>query len=93
MCGRQLVILETTNGVRDERLYDLISTETLLTWQRIPIANRMGTPFPRLLVWRLSVPDQLAMAMSGPPLWPSTTAERTCAGYCGDTTSSCLLCC
>jgi hypothetical protein len=35
----QLVVMETTNGVLNDDLYDLITPESLLTWQRIPVAN------------------------------------------------------
>jgi hypothetical protein len=38
----QMVVLETTNGVMDSKLYQLLSTSTLLTWQRLPTVNRMA---------------------------------------------------
>lgn len=37
--GQLLVVMETTNGVLNDKLYDLVTPKSLLTWQRIPIAN------------------------------------------------------
>jgi hypothetical protein len=38
----QMVVLETTNGIMDNKLYQLIDTASLLTWQRLPTVNRMS---------------------------------------------------
>jgi len=37
-----LVVIETTNGIRDENVYKLIKPETVLTWQRLPMCNRIA---------------------------------------------------
>lgn len=37
-----LTVIETTNGVRDEALYPFVKPNTLLTWQRIPVCNRIA---------------------------------------------------
>jgi hypothetical protein len=39
---QSLVVMETTNGVINKNLYDLVTPESLLTWQRIPIANSLS---------------------------------------------------
>jgi hypothetical protein len=41
-----LGIMETTNGVFDERLYDLVKPESILTWMRSKIANFLATDGP-----------------------------------------------
>jgi len=38
-----LVVMETTNGVRDESLYAAVTPESLLTWQRLPVVNALAT--------------------------------------------------
>jgi len=38
-----LTVIETTNGIRDEALYPNVRPDTLLTWQRIPVCNRIAT--------------------------------------------------
>jgi hypothetical protein len=40
---QKLVVIETTNGNMNQKLYDLVTPESLLTWQRIPVANSMAT--------------------------------------------------
>jgi hypothetical protein len=37
-----LTVIETTNGIRDESLYPNVKYTTLLTWQRIPVCNRIA---------------------------------------------------
>ncbi|GIQ82302.1 phospholipase B-like protein, partial [Kipferlia bialata] len=37
-----LVIMETTNSVHDQSLYDNVTPKSLLTWQRCAIASRMA---------------------------------------------------
>jgi hypothetical protein len=41
--NHKLVVMETTNGVMNEELYKLVTYESLLTWQRIPMANALTT--------------------------------------------------
>lgn len=36
-------VMETTNGVMNSELYKLVTPRTLLTWQRMPIANSLAT--------------------------------------------------
>lgn len=36
---QNLVVIETTNGIMNQDLYKLVIPETLLTWQRLPLAN------------------------------------------------------
>ena len=38
-----LVVMETTNSNLNDTLYDLLSPETLLTWVRVILANRLAT--------------------------------------------------
>lgn len=38
----QMVVMETTNGVMDKTLYDNVTPKSLLTWQRIPLANTVA---------------------------------------------------
>lgn len=38
---KQLVVMETTNGVMNQELYKLVTTNSLLTWQRIPLTNSL----------------------------------------------------
>lgn len=40
---QRMVVLETTNGIMNSELYDLIVPTTLLTWQRMPIAHTLAT--------------------------------------------------
>lgn len=37
-----LVVMETTNGVMNEELYSYVTTESLLTWQRLPLVNTLA---------------------------------------------------
>jgi hypothetical protein len=37
-----MTVIETTNGIRDEALYPNVKPTTLLTWQRIPVCNRLA---------------------------------------------------
>lgn len=39
---QKLVVMETTNGVLNDALYDLITPRSLLTWQRIPMTNSLA---------------------------------------------------
>lgn len=39
----QLVVLETTNGVMNNDLYTLVTPESLLTWQRLPVVNTLAS--------------------------------------------------
>jgi hypothetical protein len=39
----KMVVIETTNGIMNSSLYDLIVPESLLTWQRVIVANRLAT--------------------------------------------------
>ena len=39
----KLIVMETTNSIFDESLFDLLSPETLLTWVRTYIANRLAS--------------------------------------------------
>lgn len=39
---QQLVVMETTNGIMNASLYQLITPKSLLTWQRVPIANSLS---------------------------------------------------
>lgn len=41
--NQKLVVMETTNGILDSSLYDLITPRSLLTWQRVPIANNLAS--------------------------------------------------
>ena len=38
-----LVVMETTNGVLNDKLYELVTPQSLLTWQRVPVANALCT--------------------------------------------------
>jgi hypothetical protein len=41
----KLVVMETTNSNLNDSLYDLLKPETILTWVRVMVANRLaGTP-------------------------------------------------
>lgn len=44
--SQQLAVLETTNGILNSDLYKNVVTSTLLTWQRMPIANSLATSGP-----------------------------------------------
>jgi hypothetical protein len=37
-----LVSLETTNGIMNTSLYQYVTMETVLTWMRVIVANRMA---------------------------------------------------
>ncbi|CAD8178443.1 unnamed protein product [Paramecium octaurelia] len=37
-----MVVIETTNSILDNTLYDLIVPTTLLTWQRVPVAHAIS---------------------------------------------------
>lgn len=39
---QRLVVMETTNGVINKDLYELVTPESLLTWQRVPMANSLA---------------------------------------------------
>ena len=39
----KLIVMETTNNILNESLYDLLSPQTLLTWVRTYIANRLAS--------------------------------------------------
>jgi hypothetical protein len=38
-----MIVMETTNGVLNSKLYDLVIPQSLLTWQRVFVANRLAT--------------------------------------------------
>jgi len=38
-----MIVMETTNGILDEAVFKRIKPEALLTWQRIPVVNRLAT--------------------------------------------------
>eukprot|EP01113_Clastostelium_recurvatum_P013539 TRINITY_DN1719_c0_g1_i2.p1 TRINITY_DN1719_c0_g1~~TRINITY_DN1719_c0_g1_i2.p1 ORF type:complete len:584 (+),score=142.12 TRINITY_DN1719_c0_g1_i2:60-1754(+) len=38
-----LVVIETTNGIMNNTLYDLITPQSVLSWVRVIVANRMAT--------------------------------------------------
>lgn len=38
----KLVVMETTNGVMDKSVYANVTYQSLLTWQRVPIANTLA---------------------------------------------------
>lgn len=40
---KKMVIMETTNGVLNSELLKLVTTQSLLTWQRIPLTNSLAT--------------------------------------------------
>jgi hypothetical protein len=42
LTSQDLLVLETTNSVFDNSLYDLLDPKTLLTWHRAMIANRLS---------------------------------------------------
>ncbi|CAD8106929.1 unnamed protein product [Paramecium sonneborni] len=37
-----MVVIETTNSILDSSLYDLINAQSLLTWQRVPVAHAIS---------------------------------------------------
>lgn len=37
-----LIVMETTNGVMNEELYKAVTTESLFTWQRLPLCNTLA---------------------------------------------------
>ena len=39
----KLVVMETTNSVLNNSLYEYVTTETVLTWMRVIAANRMAS--------------------------------------------------
>ena len=39
----KLVVMETTNSVLNDTLYDLLKPETILTWVRVIVANRLAS--------------------------------------------------
>lgn len=39
----KLVVMETTNGVMNKELYHLVTTKSLLTWQRLPVVNALAS--------------------------------------------------
>lgn len=39
---QQLVVMETTNGIMNDTLYQLVTPKSLLTWQRVPMANSLA---------------------------------------------------
>jgi hypothetical protein len=39
----QMVVMETTNGVMDKALYANVTAQSLLTWQRVPVANTVAS--------------------------------------------------
>jgi len=41
-----MIVMETTNGILDEAVFKRIKPEALLTWQRIPVVNRLGMDAP-----------------------------------------------
>jgi hypothetical protein len=41
--NHHLIVMETTNGVMNEKLYDAVTTHSLLTWQRLPLCNTLAT--------------------------------------------------
>ena len=41
--SQDLLVLETTNSIFDNSLYDLLDPKTLLTWHRAMIANRLAS--------------------------------------------------
>mgnify|MGYP001310505746 CR=1 FL=1 len=43
MTGSQLTVIETTNGVFNMSLYDLISPNSVPYWIRVTVANRLAT--------------------------------------------------
>jgi len=38
----EMVVMETTNSIFNNELYDLITHESLLNWQRVRVANLMA---------------------------------------------------
>lgn len=40
---QKLVVMETTNGVMNSTLYEFVTPKSLLTWQRVPMANSLAT--------------------------------------------------
>jgi hypothetical protein len=38
----QLIVIETTNGILSSDMYSLITSSSLLTWQRVPMANSLA---------------------------------------------------
>lgn len=38
----KLLVMETTNGVMDAEIYKLVTPESLLTWQRLPVVNALA---------------------------------------------------
>lgn len=43
LTSQNLAVIETTNGVLNETLFDLIKPSSLLCWQRVVLANFMAT--------------------------------------------------
>jgi hypothetical protein len=41
--NQKLVVMETTNGIMNNEPYTLVTPKSLLTWQRIPVANTLAT--------------------------------------------------
>ena len=41
--SQDLFVTETTNSIFNNSLYDLLSPESLLVWQRVMVANRLST--------------------------------------------------
>jgi hypothetical protein len=46
MPDTQIVVLETTNGIYNTSLYDLVTPNALLAWHRVQIASRTATSGP-----------------------------------------------
>lgn len=44
--SHKLAVLETTNDIYNNSLYDLITPESLLYWVRVTLANRLGSSSP-----------------------------------------------
>lgn len=42
MLSSQMVMLQTTNNVFDMSLYKLVTSKSLLAWQRVRVANMMA---------------------------------------------------
>ncbi|ELU08391.1 hypothetical protein CAPTEDRAFT_181876 [Capitella teleta] len=43
LLSSQMVMLQTTNNIFDTKIYNLVKPESLLSWQRIRLANMMAT--------------------------------------------------